>query len=71
MKHTFSLDGYPYIMLNNLLKVLHLVGTGGEANIRITEGEVTVNGLVEMQKRKKIKAGDTVEFGNQTIEVSA
>ncbi|MCC6410728.1 MAG: RNA-binding S4 domain-containing protein, partial [Saprospiraceae bacterium] len=53
MKHTFSLDGYPYIMLNNLLKVLHLVGTGGEANIRITEGEVTVNGLVEMQKRKK------------------
>lgn len=71
MKHTFSLDGYPYIMLNNLLKVLHLVGTGGEANIRITEGEVTVNGLVEMQKRKKIKPGDTVEFGNQTIEVSA
>lgn len=71
MKHTFSLDGYPYIMLNNLLKVLHLVGTGGEANIRITEGEVTVNGLVEVQKRKKIKAGDTVEFGNQTIEVLA
>jgi len=71
MKHTFSLDGYPYIMLNNLLKVLHLVGTGGEANIRITEGEVTVNGLVEMQKRKKIKAGDLIEFGNQTIEVSA
>lgn len=70
MKHTFSLDGYPYIMLNNLLKVLHLVGTGGEANIRITEGEVTVNGLVELQKRKKIKAGDNIEFGGQTIEVS-
>lgn len=69
MKHTFSLDGYPYIMLNNLLKVLHLVGTGGEANIRITEGEVTVNGLVELQKRKKIKAGDNIEFGGQTIEV--
>jgi len=71
MKHTFSLDGYPYIMLNNLLKVLHLVGTGGEANIRITEGEVTVNGLVELQKRKKIKAGDDIEFGGQTIEVLA
>jgi ribosome-associated protein len=69
MKHTFSLDGYPYIMLNNLLKVLHLVGTGGEANIRITEGEVTVNGLVELQKRKKIKAGDNIEFSGQTIEV--
>jgi ribosome-associated protein len=71
MKHSFALEGYPYIMLNNLLKALHLVGTGGEANIRISEGEVVVNGMVELQKRKKIKAGDTVEFGSHTIDVTA
>jgi ribosome-associated protein len=41
-----------YIQLNDLLKVMRLVGTGGEANFRITEGEVRLNGAVELQKRK-------------------
>ena len=63
----FTLDGQDHIQLNNLLKVLHLVGTGGEANIRIDNEEVRVNGAVETQKRKKLRVGDKVEFGKAII----
>jgi len=63
----FTLDGQDHIQLNNLLKVLHLVGTGGEANIRIDNEEVLVNGAVETQKRKKLRVGDKVEFGKAII----
>lgn len=67
----FELQGHDHITLNNLLKVLHLVGTGGEANIRISNGEVQVNGAVETQKRKKLRAGDKVEFQKTVITITA
>ncbi|MCW5922108.1 MAG: RNA-binding S4 domain-containing protein [Saprospiraceae bacterium] len=65
----FNLSDQDHITLNNLLKVLRLVGTGGEANIRITNGEVRVNGAVETQKRKKLRAGDKVEFQKASITI--
>jgi ribosome-associated protein len=40
-------EGEEYIELNNLLKTLSWVVTGGEAKIRIDQGEVTVNGETE------------------------
>lgn len=63
----FDLNGHEFIALNNLLKVSRLVGTGGEANIRISNGEVRVNGEVELQKRKKLRPGDKVEFQKTTV----
>ena len=66
----FNLQGQDHITLNNLLKVMHLVGTGGEANIRISNGEVRVNGAVETQKRKKLRAGDKVEFQKTVITIT-
>lgn len=65
----FELDGHEFITLNNLLKVTNLVGTGGEANVRITNGEVRVNGALETQKRKKLRNGDTVQFLKTTITI--
>jgi ribosome-associated protein len=65
----FELKGHDFIALNDLLKVTHLVGTGGEANIRITSGEVRVNDVVEIQKRKKLRAGDVVIFQGKRIVV--
>jgi len=65
----FELQGQDHITLNNLLKVLHLVGTGGEANIRISNGEVRVNGATETQKRKKLRVGDVVQFQKATINI--
>lgn len=66
---TFTLEGREFIELNKLLKVLGLVGTGGEANQRIEQGEVVVNDAVETQKRKKLRAGDKVLFQQQTITI--
>jgi ribosome-associated protein len=65
----FTLRDSEFIPLNNLLKVLQLVGTGGEANIRIENGEARVNGAVETQKRKKIRPGDLVQFERMTIKI--
>ncbi len=65
----FDLDGHEYIELNQLLKLMSLVGSGGEANIYITEGDVKVNDEVETRKRNKIRTGFKVEFRGQTILV--
>lgn len=67
---TFNLDpGHEYIQLNQLLKLLNLVESGGEANQVITAGEVMVNKQTETQKRKKLKAGDIVLFNGEVIEI--
>jgi ribosome-associated protein len=65
----FNLEGHPFIELNKLLKMLNLAESGGEANYLISEGIVLVNGIVELQKRKKLREGDVVEFENQKISI--
>lgn len=65
----FQLRDHEFIPLNQLLKVLRLVGTGGEANVRIDNEEVKVNGAIETQKRKKLRPGDVVEFQKNTITI--
>lgn len=67
---TFKLtEGSDFIPLDKLLKLLNLVGSGGEAHIRITHGEILVNGQVELQKRKKMRVGDNAEISNQKIHI--
>ncbi|MFN6947061.1 MAG: RNA-binding S4 domain-containing protein [Cytophagaceae bacterium] len=65
----FELINYEFIELNKLLKIMGLVETGGEANLVITDGEVLVNGQVELQKRKKLRKGDVVEFNEERIVI--
>ena len=65
----FDLEGHEYIALNQLLKMMGLVETGGEANIRVDDGEVMVNDNIELQRRKKLRSGDKVEFQGQTIMI--
>ncbi len=68
---TFTLDGRDYIELNNLLKVVGLVSSGGLAKTLIADGLVTVDGKVELRKRCKIRDGQVVEFQGETIRVVA
>lgn len=58
-----------YIPLIQLLKAANLVQTGGEAQIVVSDGEVTYNGQVDFRKRLKVKAGDTVTFRGETIRI--
>lgn len=71
MQHTdtFHLQGKEYIELNKLLKLLHLVSTGGEANMCIESGEVIVNGVVEFRKRNKLRHGHEVIFRERRVVV--
>ncbi len=66
---TFELIDQEYIQLNQLLKHLSLVSTGGEALIVIDEGEVKVNGEVELRRRNKLYKGFVVEFRGETIKI--
>lgn len=65
----FELKDQDYIQLNDLLKLMNMVGTGGEAKIRIQSGEALFNGDVELQVRKKVRSGDIVEFSGEIIEI--
>ena len=56
-------EGVPRIELQEWLKLQRLVGSGGEAKVRIQAGEVLVNGAVETRRRRKLVAGDRVEIG--------
>lgn len=58
-----------YIKLGQALKFAGLVESGVEAKIVIQDGKVKVNGQVEIQRGKKLIAGDMVEFQNETIRI--
>lgn len=65
----FKLIG-DHIPMIQLLKAVHLVSTGGEAQIVVSEGEVKYNGEVDYRKRLKVKRGDIVEFrGNKILVI--
>ena len=51
-----------YIRLDDLLKNLSLVNTGGHAKIVIQDGQVKVNGEVCTMRGKKLRSGDFVEY---------
>lgn len=59
----------PVIRLDQFLKIVGLVGTGGQAKMVIQGGEVLVNGVVETRRKKKLRPGDEVTFDDQTLVV--
>ncbi|MEH6473460.1 MAG: RNA-binding S4 domain-containing protein [Halopseudomonas sp.] len=57
------------VELYKILKFESLVSSGGEAKSVIAAGLVRLNGEVETQKRKKIMAGDLIEFAGEQLQV--
>ena len=57
------------VELYKILKFEGLVPSGGVAKMAIEEGDVLVNGEVETRKRRKIHAGDVIEFNNEAIHM--
>ena len=60
-----------FIELDNLLKTTHLVASGPEARQFILAGSIKVNGQVETRVRRKLRLGDSVEFGEHQISIVA
>ncbi len=57
------------VELYKILKFEGMVPSGGEAKIVVANGMVSVNGVVETRKRKKIVSGDVIEFNDEIIRV--
>ncbi len=54
---------YP-IQLDQFLKVQNLVSSGGEAKMLIADGQVKVNGEVELRRGRKLQQGDVVQVAD-------
>ena len=65
----FNLNGTEYIELIKLLKLLHIAESGGHAKIMVEDGEVKLNGEVELRKRAKLRPGDLVETTGKQITI--
>jgi ribosome-associated protein len=58
------------IELCNLLQILDLVESGGQAKTMISEGYVGLNDEVCTQKRRKVFGGDVLNFGGNLYQIS-
>ncbi len=56
--------------LDQFLKFIGVVQTGGEAKIIIKSGKILVNGIVENRRGRKLIDGDQIIFANETYIVS-
>lgn len=64
----FDLDR-DHVELNQLLKLVGLADSGGQGKAIVASGEVTVDGVVELRKTAKIRAGQVVRVGDAEIRV--
>lgn len=62
----FALRG-DHITLDALLKATGLASSGGAAKILIADGAVQVDGAVETRRGRKLRAGNFVSVGGQTV----
>lgn len=60
-----------FIELDNLLKAMDFAASGAQARQFILSGAVKVNGQVETRVRRKLRLGDSAEFGEHRINVVA
>lgn len=58
------------VELYKILKFGGFASSGAEAKIRISEGDVTVNGEIETRKRRKMLAGDKIVIDGNTLLLS-
>ena len=65
----FELKG-EYIALCDLLKTVGIAQSGGQGKVFVADGNVMVDGAIELRKTAKIRKGQLVECFGETIEVN-
>ncbi|WP_061961551.1 RNA-binding S4 domain-containing protein [Demequina flava] len=58
------------IRLGQFLQLAGLVDSGGEAKEAIREGDVRVNGEVDLRRGRQLQVGDVVTCGDRQVRVS-
>lgn len=59
------------IRLDQFLKRMGLVSSGGQAKHLIQDGQVLLNGQVETRRSKKLSPGDVVALGDWSMVYEA
>ena len=70
-KTAFSLEDTEYIELIRLLKYVGIAKNGGHAQELVVQGAVLRNGMPELRKRAKLRAGDLIRVGEDEILIKA
>lgn len=60
-----------HIQLDQALKTTGVCHSGGFAHAEIEAGKVEVDGAVELRKRAKLRPGQRIVYGGETIELVA
>ena len=58
-----------FVELNQLMKLVGLVDSGGAGKNMVASGVVSVDGKQELRKTAKIRSGQTVSVGDLRITV--
>ena len=59
------------IRLGQFLKLANLVDSGADAKTAIAEGQVLVDGEVELRRGRQLRAGDVVEYAGRRARVAS
>ena len=66
----FELDR-DHVELNQLLKLTGVCDSGGAGKALVAEGDVRVDGKIELRKTAKLRPGQVVRIGDAEIRVLA
>ena len=58
-----------FIKLGQLLKLTHIISSGGEEKIYVATKEILVNGQLENRRGRKLYPGDVIEVENRTFVI--
>lgn len=58
-----------FIKLGQAMKLAGLADSGVEAKLAIQDGQVSVNGQVELQRGRKLRGGDIFAFEGSQIQI--
>jgi len=59
-----------YIHLDQALKLAGLAASGGEAKAFVKCGSVSVNGVAETKRGRKLRPGDVIEFDGIVMRIA-
>jgi len=62
-------NGEDFIPLIQLLKIVNIASSGGEAQFMVLGENVRLNGVIELRKRAKIRVGDVVTASDYEVTV--
>ena len=58
-----------FIKQDQVLKMVNIAASGGQAKIMIMSEDVKVNGAVETQRGKKLRSGDMIEAEGRKFQI--